>query len=328
MSMNNPRLATKVGFFVALGLAILALLFMTFSKGLSLFTKTYEVKLRAASIGGLKKSAAVLLSGVTIGNVVDTEIPADGRGVILRLKIQDQYKIHADARFAIEQIGFLGDQYVAIYPTKNEAPILEPGAVVKAEEPLNIGEMVRSASSMLQGVGQTVKMLNESMARLDRTIFSEGTLSNVTTTMANFRKVSEKALVVADDVDKLITSNTNAISQAVTNMVLFSQDLSRLADEMSAVFKTNGVELTKAVNNLERTSAVLERLAKEVESGRGVAGALIKDQTMADRLSSTVANLDTVSSNIARFGLLYKPKQPKPPPSKTAPVYPGKNPIW
>jgi phospholipid/cholesterol/gamma-HCH transport system substrate-binding protein len=326
--MHKSSLATKVGFFVALGLVVLALLFMTFSKGLSLFTKTYELKLQAASIGGLKKNAAVLLSGVTIGNVVDTEIPSDGKGVILRLKIQAKYKIHNDARFAIEQIGFLGDQYVAIYPTKNQGPILEPGAIVKAEEPLNIGEMVRSASGMLQGVGQTVKMLNESMARLDRTIFSEGTLSNVTTTMANFRKVSEKALVVADDVDKLITSNTNAISQAVTNMVVFSQDLSRLADEISAVFKTNGVELTKAVNNLERTSAVLERLAKEVESGRGVAGALIKDQALAAKLSSTVANLNTVSSNIARFGLLYKPKQPKPAPSKDAAVYPGKNPIF
>jgi phospholipid/cholesterol/gamma-HCH transport system substrate-binding protein len=325
--MNNSRLAAKVGLFVAMGLIVLALLFMTFSKGLSLFTRNYEIKLQATSVGGLKKSAAVLLSGVTIGNVVDTDIPTDGKGVLLRLKIQDKYKIHNDARFAIEQIGFLGDQYVAIYPTKNEGPILEPGAVVKAEEPLNIGEMVRSASGLLQGVSQTVKALNESMARLDRTIFSESTLSNVTSTMANFRKVSEKALLIADDADKLITGNTNAISQALTNMVLFSQDLSRLADEMSAVFKTNGVELTKAVNNLEKTSMVLERLAKDVESGRGVAGALIKNQALADQLTSTVGHLNTVSSNIARFGLLYKPKQPKPPSRNNEPLYPGKNPI-
>ncbi|MDB6033124.1 MAG: mlaD, partial [Verrucomicrobiales bacterium] len=213
-----------------MGLVVLALLFMTFSKGLSLFTKNYEIKLQASSIGGLKKNAAVLLSGVTIGNVVDTEIPSDGKGVVLRLKIQDKYKIHNDARFAIEQIGFLGDQYVAIYPTKNQGPIIEAGAVVRAEEPLNIGEMVRSASGLLQGVSQTVKVLNESMARLDRTIFSENTLSNITSTMANFRKVSEKALVIADNADRLITSNTNAINQALTNMVVFSQDLSRVAD--------------------------------------------------------------------------------------------------
>ncbi|MDB6034722.1 MAG: hypothetical protein JWM16_5060, partial [Verrucomicrobiales bacterium] len=90
---------------------------------------------------------------------------------------------------------------------------------------------------------------------------------------------------------------------------------------------TNGVELTKAVNNLERTSMVLERLAKDVESGRGVAGALIKNQALADQLTSTVSHLDTVSSNIARFGILYKPKQPKPPTSNKGPVYPGKNPI-
>jgi phospholipid/cholesterol/gamma-HCH transport system substrate-binding protein len=324
--MNDSRYAGKVGFFVAIGIVVLALLFMSFSKGLSLFTKNYEVKLQAASVGGLKKNAGVLLSGVTIGNVIDTEIPQDGKGVILRLKIQEKYKIHSDARFAIEQIGFLGDQFVAIYPQKNEGPLLGPGAVVKAEEPLNIGEVVRSASGLIQGVNQTIKTLNDAVSRVEKTVLSDVTLSNVTETLANFRQLSTKALTMVDGIDKLVATNTPSIYIAVSNLVLFSQDLDKLADEMGTTLKMNGVELTKAVRNLEKTSTVLERLANGIDSGKGLAGALVKDEEMAAHLSLTVSNLSVLTSNITRFGLLYKPKQPKPESSKK-PIYPGKNPI-
>ena len=71
---------------------------------------------------------------------------------------------------------------------------------------------------------------------------------------------------------------------------------------------------------------VLERLANGIDSGKGLAGALVKDEDMAAHLSLTVSNLSVLTSNITRFGLLYKPKQPKPESSKK-PIYPGKNPI-
>src|SRR5436190_16748336 len=171
--MGESRTAVKVGLFVALGLVLVVLLTMSFSKGLSIFTPTYDLYLRAVSVGGLKDRAAVLMSGITVGNVVDSRIPSDGKGVIIKLKIQDKYKIHADARFVIEQIGFLGDQYISIYPTKNEAPILEPGATVFCEEPFNLQEIVRSASGLIQGVNQATKTLNDLFARLDKMLLTE-----------------------------------------------------------------------------------------------------------------------------------------------------------
>ena len=99
----ESRLATRVGLFVALGLVLLVLLLMSFSKGLTILTRSYDLSLRAISVGGLKDRAAVLMSGVTIGNVVEATIPPDGKGVIIKLKIQEKYKIHSDARFRIDQ---------------------------------------------------------------------------------------------------------------------------------------------------------------------------------------------------------------------------------
>src|SRR2546421_2515370 len=171
--MNESRTGIKVGLFAALGLILLVLLMMSFSKGLSFLTPTYDLYLRAVSVGGLKDGAAVLISGVTVGNVVGATIPADGKGVTIKLKIQEKYKIHADARFVIEQIGFLGDQYVAVYPIKNEAPILQSRAEVVCEEPLNFQELFRSTGGLIQGVTQVVETVNKVIARLDKTVFTD-----------------------------------------------------------------------------------------------------------------------------------------------------------
>ena len=61
----------------------------------------------------------MLLAGVQVGSVSDIQLAEDGKSVTIILKIYKDYKIYHDARFVIEQSGFLGDQYVAIIPTAN-----------------------------------------------------------------------------------------------------------------------------------------------------------------------------------------------------------------
>ena len=124
--MNKSRLEWKVGLFVFIGLVLLAVLLLQFSKGTTFFRPTYDILLHAQSVGGLKPRAQVLMSGVQVGTVSDMRLAPDGKSVTITLRIYRQYQIHKDARFVIEQSGFLGDQYVAILPTKNEGPNLRP----------------------------------------------------------------------------------------------------------------------------------------------------------------------------------------------------------
>lgn len=323
--MNESRSAGKVGLFVAIGLVLLVLLMMSFSKGLTILTPSYELFLRAVSVGGLKDRAAVLMSGVTIGNVATADIPSDGKGVIMKLKIQAKYKIHGDARFVIEQIGFLGDQYIAIYPTKNEKPILPGGAEVVCEEPLNLQEIIRSAGGLIEGVNQTVKTINEMFGRLDKTVFAESNLTNVTAMVGNLKLVSDKALKMVDGISRLVDTNSPPLARAVTNLVIFSEELDKLAVEMQQAVATNKVELTAAAKNLQSMTRILEKLLKDVDSGHGLAGALIRDENLRIDLRHVVANFSNLSSNLNKYGLLYKPKQPKK--RETEPAYTGKTPF-
>src|SRR5215510_13712882 len=107
--MNEKRYAGRVGLFVLLGLVLVAGLMLNFSRGVGLFKPKYSLHMRVRSVAGLKPRSNVYLSGVQIGNVASVELDQKNRGAIVHLKILQEYPLHSDARFVIEQIGVLGD---------------------------------------------------------------------------------------------------------------------------------------------------------------------------------------------------------------------------
>src|SRR5438067_1048289 len=131
--MKTSRLEGKVGLFVFIGLVLLAALLLQFSKGTTFFRPTIQILLRAGNVGGLKMRAQVLMAGVQVGTVSDIRLGPQGTNVTITLKIYSQYTVHKDARFLIEQSGFLGDQYVAIMPTRNQGDVFRDGDTAEAE---------------------------------------------------------------------------------------------------------------------------------------------------------------------------------------------------
>lgn len=54
--MSQKRLETKVGVFVAIGLVVLAVLIVLFSKGFSFNWQNYRVYLRTSNVGGRRRA--------------------------------------------------------------------------------------------------------------------------------------------------------------------------------------------------------------------------------------------------------------------------------
>ena len=256
--MERSRLETKVGLFVFVGLVLLAVLLIQFSKGTSLFRGTYELRLNAVNVGGLKQRASVLLSGVQVGAVSGIQLAPDGKSVTILLKIYNDCKIYPDARFVIEQSGFLGDQFVAVVPTVNQGAPLTNNAVVNCEAPLNLQEVARSASGFLQRIDETAKKLDASVTDLRRVVLNEQTLTNFSVAVNNMRSVTEQAQGTLGDVNSLIATNRSRINLAVSNVVFFSEDLIRLADSAQDVVATNSPEIHAAIKNIEASTEVVK----------------------------------------------------------------------
>ena len=322
--MSKKRLEWKVGLFVFACLLLLALLLLNFSKGLTYFKPTYTLRLKTTNVGGIKREASVLMAGVQVGNVTDAQLAPDGKSVTVFLKILDRYRIHGDAVFTIDSMGFLGDQYIAIIPGKNEAPVLTNNAEVVCREPFNLQEVARSAVGFIQRIDETARKLNEGLTRVDRYVLNEQTLSNLSVTVGNFRQVSERALTTVDALDRLIQSNSPPMNTAVSNLVLFSSQIRGVAGDLEQLLSTNEAVFSSAVKNVESSSVLLKNLLMEMQAGRGLAGSLLKDERLEVGFSQLVSNLTVLSSNLNRHGLLWKPgKFESRPPS---PLYPGRDP--
>jgi phospholipid/cholesterol/gamma-HCH transport system substrate-binding protein len=317
--MNESRLAGKVGLFVVLGLIVLALMLLSFSKGASLFTPTFTLRLRANSVGGLKDRSEVHVSGVKVGFVGRTELAPDGRGVTILLKIHQKYEVHADARFAIEQVGFLGDQFVAIYPAANTGRRLQDGDEVTCEDPFNMQEAARAALGFIKRVDDTARMLNDAIKRVDKFVLNEHTLTNLSAAVENVRLLSERGRSVVDGLGHLVDTNTSPVNQAVTNLVHFSKQLNKIAGEFGEVLMTNRADITLAVQDVKSIAHTLKDLVAELESGKGLAGGLIKDEQLKQEAANTLThlailsrNLDIASSNLNQNGLWWMLWKHKP----------------
>jgi len=300
---KSKRLEIKVGVFVFAGLILLAVLLLQFSKSTSAFRGTYELRLHAVNVGGIKPRAGVLLAGVEVGSVSEIKLADDGKSVTMRLKIYKNFPIYHDARFVIEQAGFLGDQFVSVIPTANSLPLLENGADVPCQEPFNLQEVARSTAGFVQRIDETAKKLDDSVGTLQRVVLNEQTLTNFAIAINNSRTFSEQALGTVNDINTLVATNAGQINLAVSNAVFFSQELTGLAGSANNLLATNGAEISVAVKNVEASTEILKKLMEDLQSGRGLAGSLLQNEQLATNMQTIAANLTVTTSNLNRLGL-------------------------
>src|ERR1019366_6107024 len=302
---EKSRLETKVGLFVLIGLVLLAVLGVRFNKGTSLFRGTYNLKLHAANIGGLKLKSDVLLAGVSVGSVHQIQLEPSGTNVTIILQIYKEFPIYHDARFVIEQSGFLGDKYVSVVPTTNMPPILANNADVECQEPFNLQEVARGAAGFVQRLDETAKKLDASVADLRSQVLNAQTLANFGSAITNLRVFTEGAVGTINDINAIIGTNGANVSTTVSNLVLFSAQLNRLGDSASDILATNGANLTAATKNIQELTVTVQQLAADVQSGKGLAGTLLQNPQVSTNVQLLAANLAEVSSNLDRFGLWH-----------------------
>ena len=117
------------------------------------------------------------------------------------------------------------------------------------------------------------------------------------------------------------------MSTAVSNLVIFSSELNQLADQLGETITTNRTDILVAVKNIQDATAGLKEIVADVHQGKGLAGALLRDDQIKLEISQMINNLTLLSSNLNKYGLLYKPKKPRDPDQVSPFNYQGKQPL-
>jgi phospholipid/cholesterol/gamma-HCH transport system substrate-binding protein len=311
--MENKRLEIKVGVFVLIGLVLLAVLLIQFSKGASLFRSSYELHLHTANVGGMKPRADVMLAGVQVGTVSDINLTKDSKGVVMTLKIYNTFQIYQDATFAIEQSGILGDKYVSVNTVSNAGPVLTNNADVYCDVPFDLQETARSASGLINRLDGTAQKLDLAISDLRSQVLNTQTLSSFSMSVTNLKAITDSALSAVQDIHTLVNTNGAQVGAAVSNLVHFSDELTRLAESAQGLLATNGQNISVATKNISDISVTVKQLADDLQAGKGLAGTVLQNQELATNVQALVANLSITSSNLNQHGLwgiLWSHKSP------------------
>ena len=310
----------KVGLFLAIALVVAAALVINFSKGTNPFTETTLLHLKTKNVDGLKRNSVVLMAGVPVGSISAIRLNTDTGIVTLDAKIKAEYKIRRDAKFFIETAGFLGDKYIGvipgdIIPGDNKLPALKNGDVVICQESFDLVRTARSATDLMDELKTVASQITNIVERIDSKLLDEQTLTNLAAGLSNLREISAKATDTIASVDRLITTNTPPIRDAVNNVVAFSEQLKSAGGNMQQLVATNRVVIDESLDNIRQTTESLRNLVAAAERGEGLAGKLFSDQELAQNLSVLSSNLVEVSTKLNQgglWGILWKDKKKDP----------------
>lgn len=193
MSNRDAHLETKVGFFVLLGLAVVAATVVYFGRLGQGLQKFYDIRVDFPNASGLLAGADVLLGGARIGYVFESpRVLPDMQGVAVSLKIREDVLLPEESKFIIGSSGLLGNRFVDVLvdPKADLSSHLQPGATCKGERETGIEDLTRNSSEMLADIRKAVTTINTTLDRLDKTALSQASLEDLRATIANLKQGS------------------------------------------------------------------------------------------------------------------------------------------
>src|SRR5436309_7537321 len=227
--------AAKLGIFMLIILAVLGYFVLKIEDvkiGRGKGTKTISAVFD--SVAGLDNKSSVRVAGVRVGKVKDVRLRPDGKAEV-DLEIDKDVQLHGNAFARVANLGLLGEKYVEVVPGTPSAPVIpdEQHIVLRGTEPASMDDVTNQISA----IATDVKVITESLRgvvggpagqqRLNdivenvRTITVEmrelvaANRSNVDTTLANARAISESLRVEIPRLAASIEKTANAVGGTV-----------------------------------------------------------------------------------------------------------------
>ncbi|HVP69381.1 MAG TPA: MlaD family protein [Anaeromyxobacteraceae bacterium] len=317
--MANKALA--VGLLVAIAGAVFLVAMTFFRKGGLSARDSYVVTAVFDDVSGLSWKSRVQVAGIAVGEVTDIELAGDRARVTMRIKKDIPIRANAclTKRFPS---ALLPDALLEATLGSAPAPLLrdlpedrrelacvrDAANVAKLMESLSkIAEDVQTLShDLAQSVGGpkgSIREIVENVTRVTRTLdeLLGENAKRVTAIMENAQAVSGEIREIAEtDKDRYhaIAKNVEEAS-ARLNRVLGSVENILGPGEPDLKQSVQGAR--QALDKLNKTLDDVEKVAGNVAAGKGVAGKLLMDEQLGEKMARTV---DTVTDYVDRVAAM------------------------
>ncbi|MBM4294638.1 MAG: MCE family protein [Deltaproteobacteria bacterium] len=277
--IERKKFESIVGLFVVASMAALLVMVLIIAQQERLWVKHAEFRAIFKNAGGLKAGSEVRLAGLTVGNVKQIHIDAQGHTVVV-FEVVEQYsdRIRQDSRATIGYMGLLGEKSLDLSTGSSDKPGIPLQGIVTSIEPLDITELFAKAQPSLENlqkiinnlaqitqdmaspesdVGQFFKELHEIAVKINQ---AKGTLGLILNDPKLYQETSQAAAGVRKFADGL-SEGKGLIGAMINDPALKAEAQKTLAD-LHATFDN----LKQASANLKEAANRFPEMAKKGEA--------------------------------------------------------------
>lgn len=241
------KVETKVGLLFVVAIAMVAA-FAWYLGVLNPFATANTVQLGYNFAGGIEVGSKVRVMGIEVGKVQHIEFDpglkmSTGEEVKLKVTIsisKDAWQtVRQDSRFFINLAGVIGEKYIEVSPGSSASPALEPGMLLRGEDPPRIDQLISQSYGL---AGKILQMVEK----------NEGSITDTIDKMNNLVSNLNKTLTLLEK-----TSKNEKFVRIVDNLATISSDLTIVTA------KFRGPDAEKTFDLLHRLVWRLDKLDEQ-----------------------------------------------------------------
>ena len=278
------RKEVKIGIY-AVVILLCAWAGIRFLSGLDIFGRTRTYTAHYESVIGLQDAAAVVISGVKVGQVTGVEVNREKGGVDVTISVSSDFDIPNDSEAVMFSAGLMGGKSIEI-------------KLGEAKEYLKDGDAINT---------------NVSLDMFDTLAAELGDIKERVTTLID--NVNKTVL----GVDSLVSDNSQNITSVIANISTVIEDLQKSniignIDGFCATLNQNGAKLDSLVTDigsvahslseqdlgtkLNNAIAEVSNVLNKINSGEGTLGNLVSDSKLYKELAQASQNLSLLLADI------------------------------
>ena len=258
---------------------------LRFLGGLDVLGRSRNYTAHYESVNGLQDAAAIVISGVKVGQVTGVEVDLEKGGVDVTLSVDSDFDIPVDSKAMMFSAGLMGGKSIEI-KLGEAKEFLKSGDEIQTGVTLDMFDtLANELGDIKVRVAVLIDNLNQTISGVDSLV--DNNSKNLTKTIANLNSIMtdlKKSNIIGniDGFCATLNENGSKLDSIITDINSVTKALNE---------QKSGEKLAQAINEVNT-------LLAKINSGSGSIGNLVSDEKLYKELAQASQNLPLLLADL------------------------------
>ena len=268
-------------------------------KGKAIFSNYQTYYVNFDNVEGLAKSAPVTLNGLAIGKVNTISINPKNGKLEVELQITTDFPISATSKAVLYEPGLIGGKQILIEPDFTNPTLAKNGQLLVGDIKLSLSASIQEKLVPLQEKFEKVIVEVDHLLSGVNNVLDETTQKELKITLSELSKTMKQVNAATSTASNMLNENKSDLRTVVANFKKVSSDFTKISDSL------NKADLGKTVTRFNSTLTKVDAILADLQSGKGSAGKLLKDDNLYNKLKATTKEMELLLQDVRLYPTRY-----------------------